>query len=177
MIRQELQYWQGASRSKEEYLERLEKTSEAELKEKFRPVAVQRVTDSLVLDEIAKAEKIEVNDAEVMAKIERMVENAGEKKEEQRELLNSSQPRGRITQMLVTEKTVQRLVEIAKGSGKKTKGSSKKTKGSSKKTKGSGLKTKEVGLKTKEASLKTKRASLKTKGASLKTTKAKKKAK
>lgn len=170
MIRQELQYWQRAAKSKEEYLERLEQTPEAELKEKFRPVAIQRVTDSLVLDEIAKAEKIEVNDAEVMAKIERMLENAGEKKEEQRELLSSPQPRGRITQMLVTEKTVQRLVEIAKGSGKKAKGVSLKAKGAS-------LKTKEVSQKAEGSSLKTKGASQKTREASLKTTKAKKETK
>lgn len=141
MTSQELQYWQRAAKSREEYLGRLKETPEKELQDKFRPAATKRVIVSLVLDKIIETEKVEATDAEVDAKIERMTENAGEKKEAQQKLLNNLQPRERIKQMLTTEKAVRRLVEIAKGLSKKTKGSDKKAKESVKKTKESSKKT------------------------------------
>ena len=128
MISQELQRWQMATRSREEYLERLKKTTEAELQDRFRPYATQRVTNSLVLGEVLKAEKIEVGDAEIDAEIWWMTENSGQKKEEEQKFLNTPQHRQQIEQMLLTKKTIQRLVEIAKGSRKKIKKGKKEAK-------------------------------------------------
>ena len=128
MTSQELQRWQRAARRREEYLEKLSKTPEAELREKFRPFATQQVIRSLVLGEVVEAEKIEVSDVEIDAEIEQMTENAGEKKEEQRKFLNAPQPRRRVKQLLTTQKAVQRLVEIARGSSKKTKKAKKEAK-------------------------------------------------
>lgn len=128
MINQELRRWQMAARSREEYQERLNKTPVEELRYEFESDAIQRVINSLVLGEVVKAEKIEVGDAEVDAEIERMTENAGQKKEEQRKSLNSPQSREQVKKLLANQKTIQRLVEIAKGSKKKIKEGKKETK-------------------------------------------------
>jgi trigger factor len=117
-----------AAKSREEYIEKLKGASEEELRYEFEPYANQRVTKSLVLGEVVKAEKIEVGDAEIDAKIERMTENIGPKKEEQQKFLNNPQSRQQIKQMLLTQKTIQRLVEIAKGSRKKIKKGKKEAK-------------------------------------------------
>ena len=121
MINQELQRWRMEAGSREEYLERLKRTPAEELRYECEPYAIQRVTRSLVLGEVIKAEKIEVSDTEIDAEIERMTENAGPKKEEQQKFLNNPQSREQVRQLLTTQKTIQRLVEIAKGSGKKIK--------------------------------------------------------
>ena len=119
MINQELQNWQMAAKSREEYLERLNRTSVEELQRELRPYAHQRVIKYLVLGEVVKAEKIDVVDAEIDAEIERMTKNIVSKKEEQQKFLNSPQSREKVKQLLMSQKTIQRLVEIAKGSGKK----------------------------------------------------------
>ncbi len=128
MINQELRRWQMAARSPEEYLERLKRTPAEELRREFQPYATQRVTNSLVLGKVVKADKIEVSDAEIDAEIERMTANTGPQKEEQQKFLNSPQSRQQIKQMLLTQKTIQRLVEIAKGSRKKIKKGKKEAK-------------------------------------------------
>ena len=127
-VNQELRRWQMASRSKEEYQERLNKTPVEELRYEFESDAVQWVINSLVLGEVVKAEKIEVGDAEIDAEIERMTENAGQKKEEQRKFLNNPQSREQVKKLLANQKTIQRLVEIANGSKKKIKKGKKETK-------------------------------------------------
>jgi len=62
------------------------------------------------------------------AEIERMTKNAGPKKEEQQRFFNTPQVREQVKQMLTTRKTVQRLVEIAKGSYRKTQKKGKEAK-------------------------------------------------
>ena len=47
-----------------------------------------------------------------------MVQSATENKDEVQKLLNSPQARNSVEQILTTRKTIQRLVEIAKGSEK-----------------------------------------------------------
>lgn len=111
----------ATARSPEEYMERLKVAPQEELRERYRPIAIQRVTGSLVLDKVTEAEKIEVGDPEIDAEIERMTQNAGNRKDEQKKILNSPETRGSIKDLLVTRKTIQRLVDIAKGSGKKKK--------------------------------------------------------
>ena len=98
----------------EEYLSRLNKT-EAELREELQPVATKRVTSSLVLGKIAEEEKIEVSDSEIDTEIEEMLKNVAENKDKLRESLNTPQSRESVKQLLFSRKTVQCLVEIAKG--------------------------------------------------------------
>ncbi|MBU4421885.1 trigger factor [Candidatus Parcubacteria bacterium] len=56
----------------EDYLKSINKT-EAELKLEFSPEAVKRIKISLVIREIAKAEKIEVSDKEIMEEVEKLM--------------------------------------------------------------------------------------------------------
>ncbi|MCL0058059.1 hypothetical protein M1N05_03240, partial [Dehalococcoidales bacterium] len=76
----------------------------------LRPLATKRVTRSLVLTKIAEEEKIEVSDAEIEAEMEKLTKNTAQNKLQK---LHQS-----IKQILVIRKTIQRLVEIAKGGGK-----------------------------------------------------------
>jgi len=116
LFSQRLQRWQAAGGGLEEYLRSINKT-EKEIREELRPLATKRTTWSLVLGEVAEAEKIEVSDSEVDAEIESMVKDTDEaKKDELKGLLNTPPSRESIKQTLTTRKTIQRLVEIAKGS-------------------------------------------------------------
>ena len=99
----------------EEYLSSINKTEE-ELRQELNPLATKRVSQSLTLGKIAAEEKLEVNDSEVSAEIENMTKNATENKDELTKFLNTPQARKSIEQTLITQKTIQQLVEIAKSS-------------------------------------------------------------
>ena len=114
LVNQQLRRWQLGSL--EEYLNRIKKTEE-ELRKELNPPATKRVTQSLVLGRIAEEEKFEVSDTEIDAEIENMTRDAGQdKKDELNKYLNTPQARRSIEQVLITRKTIERLVEIAKGS-------------------------------------------------------------
>lgn len=106
----------------EAYLKSINKTEE-QLHEELHPLAAKRVTRSLVLGKVAEEEKAEVGESEVDAEIENMLKNTTAEKEELQKALNNQQSRESIKQILITRKTINRLVEIAKGSDsdKKTK--------------------------------------------------------
>jgi trigger factor len=114
LMEQQARWMQESGLGLEEYLSRINKKEE-ELREELRPVAAKRVTRSLVLGKVAEAEKIEVTDEEITANLEKLAQGS-EKKAEMKERINLPQVRGSMEQMLATQKTVQRLVEIAKGS-------------------------------------------------------------
>jgi trigger factor len=114
LMEQQANWLQQSGLGLEEYLSRIKKTEE-ELREETRPVAVKRVARSLVLDKVAEVEKIEVTDDEINADLEKLVQGA-ENKAEMKERTGSPQVRGSMEQLLATQKTVQRLAEIAKGS-------------------------------------------------------------
>lgn len=101
--------------SLEQYLGAVGKTLE-QLKEEMRPAAVKRVTQSLALSKVADAEKIEVSDAEIHEEIDKLKGSLGdtERKDKLAELLDTPQTHESVEQMLITRKTVQRLVDIAK---------------------------------------------------------------
>jgi len=116
LISQRLRRWQKAGNDLEEYLESINKTEE-QIREELRPVAAKRTVWSLVLGEIAEKEKIKVEKPEIDAEIERTVKGVAENsKAELSKLLNTPQSRMSIEQRLLTQKTTQRLMEIAKGS-------------------------------------------------------------
>jgi trigger factor len=100
----------------EQYLKAMNKTAE-ELHEEMRPIAEKRVTRGLVLGKIAEEEKIEVSDSDIDTEIAGMVENAAEdRKQEVEKILNAPQTRDSFKRPLLSRKTVQRIVEIARGS-------------------------------------------------------------
>jgi len=100
----------------EQYLSAMNKTYE-DLHEDLHPLAEKRVTRGLVLGKLSEEEKIEVSDTDIDAEIAEMVGNADEnRREELEKILNMPQNRVSIKQTLLSRKTVQRIVEIAKGS-------------------------------------------------------------
>lgn len=114
MVREELRRWQMTDDRLEDYLKLIHKTNE-QLREELRPVANRTVSGSLVLDKVAEAEKIEVNDAEVDSEIQRMTGGIGESKEKLTELLNNPRSRQSLKQSLIRRKTLDLLSRLAKG--------------------------------------------------------------
>ena len=104
----------------EQYMELVKNTDRQRLADRYRPPATKRVSGSLVLSNIAEAEKIEVTDAEMDTEIERLTARAGDKKEEQLKLLNSPDNRASIRRSLSSQRAMQRLVEIAGRPARKT---------------------------------------------------------
>ncbi|MFC1963514.1 trigger factor [Chloroflexota bacterium] len=98
----------------DEYMKTIGKTEE-EFKNELRPMAEKNVTQSLVVKEIAKLEKIEANAAEVDAEAERLIQSADQRGEELRQLLSSPDARNSLMSNLYTKKTIDYLVEMALG--------------------------------------------------------------
>ncbi len=128
LIDQQLERWRLTRDNLEVYLAQIKKT-EAELREELRPLAVTRVTRSLVLGKVAENEKFEVKDSEIDAEIERMTQGETEKKDELIKSLNTPQTRHSIREIMITRKTIERVVEIAKGSSAEVKTGTKKATG------------------------------------------------
>lgn len=104
--------------SLEDYL-RSQNKSREELREELRPIATKNISGSLALGRLAEEEKIEVAAEEVDEEIEVMAQNAGEQGENMRQLFQSPGTRKSLENVLITRKTVQRLVDIASGEVKK----------------------------------------------------------
>jgi FKBP-type peptidyl-prolyl cis-trans isomerase (trigger factor) len=102
----------------EAYMRAVNKTEEElhqELHDELQPLATTRVKRGLVLGKVAEEEKFEVSAAEVDADIERMVKSAGSEAEKLQNTLNTPEVRESIADRLLTNKTVDRLLEIARG--------------------------------------------------------------
>lgn len=121
VINQHLQRLSSMMRTKEDFEKAVTKEYVEELKEKYQPVAEKRVTQSLLLNKIAVEEKIEVTDEEISEEIEKLTADAGEKQKEQKEALSTQEIKGRIKDMLATEKILDILKEAAKNNNKKPK--------------------------------------------------------
>ncbi len=96
------------------YLGMLGKTREA-YKEDLAPAAEERLKKRLVLGEIVKVENLQVEDGDIEAEIERILERMGSQEEEMRETLESPGGRFMIADDLMTHKAQERIVQIAKG--------------------------------------------------------------
>ena len=127
LLNRRFQQLQRGDQGLEEYLRSINKTEE-ELREELHPVAAKRVIHSLVLGKIAEEEKIEVSDSEVDAEIENMIKSTTDNKDELQKLLSTPQSRESIEQLLITRKTIQRLVEIARGSNRSMKTKKRRSK-------------------------------------------------
>lgn len=98
----------------EAYLKSVKKT-EQEMREEFRPKAIERVTNSLVLAKLAEAEGISADETEIRAELGRMSEDAGDRGDDVRRLFDSHQGYHVIENRLISRKTLDRLTEIARG--------------------------------------------------------------
>ena len=114
LINQQLRRGQMGSKGLDEYLSRINKTEE-ELRQELHPLAIKMVSRSLTLGKIAEEEKFTVSDSEINTEIENIIKSAAENKDELNKALNTPPARKSIGQALITRKTMQRLVEIAKG--------------------------------------------------------------
>jgi len=116
LLNQRLRRWQADGNSLEEYLSSINKTEE-EVREELRPLATKRTTWALALGEIAEQEKIKVSDSAINTEIKNIIKGVAEnKKSEINKFLNTPESRKSIEQTLLTHKTIEWLVEIAKGS-------------------------------------------------------------
>jgi trigger factor len=124
MMHEQSRQFERQGANLDDYLKSIGKNEE-QLHEELHPLATTRVTRSLVLGKLAETEKVEVNDKEIDNEIETMLQNSAENREKLQEAVNTPQSRDSIGQILLTRKTVDRLVEIAQG-GKEKKGKQKK---------------------------------------------------
>jgi trigger factor len=102
-----------------DYLKKANRKEE-EIRQELRPIAKKRLAQSLVLGKLAEEEKIEISSSEVDNKVEEIVIDA-EDKEKARQFFSLPQIRQSIEQSLRTQKTMDRLLEIAIGNTQNTK--------------------------------------------------------
>ncbi|MFC1995696.1 trigger factor [Chloroflexota bacterium] len=115
LVNEESRRFQMGGTDLEGYLKSINKTEE-KLREELHPLAIKRVSQTLILDKIAEEEKIEVSDSEISAEVENLVQSTTENKDKLQEAFNSPQAQNSIKQLLIRRKTIQRLAEIARGS-------------------------------------------------------------
>jgi len=108
LLRDEARYL--GYREVKDYLKRVNKTKE-KLKEELRPVAKNRVINTLVLDKVAEQEKIEITSLEVDNKVEEILGDAKDK-EKMRRFLALPQVRESISESLRSQKTMDWLVQL-----------------------------------------------------------------
>lgn len=88
-------------------------TSEQEMRERFRPQAAENVKTELVLEAIAKAEGIQVDEAELSDELAKLAERYQTSAENLKQALLARRELNLYRQSLVSEKTVSFLVEQA----------------------------------------------------------------
>jgi len=121
--------------SLEDYL-RITKKSMEDFREELRPVASGQVARSIVVSKVAESEDISVSGEEIDGEVAEMVKGAGEQGEALGKFFQSAEARQSLERMLVTRKTIERLVEIASGGAESTPGIAAATSGDDKATSG-----------------------------------------
>ena len=94
------------------------------LKEQVRPEALTRIQSSLVLEQIAKEENIEVSDADVDAEIEKMAKNYGMEADKLKEYMREGEKESMKRELAITkavELIMDNIKERAKAKTKKEK--------------------------------------------------------
>jgi trigger factor len=105
-------YMQRIGRSWEEYLS-ARSVDEDGLRKEYREEAIRRVKTALLLEEIAKREKIEVTTADVEQELEAMARAYGQSRESVIEFLRKTSGFGPIIDTVSRRKTLDLLVEHA----------------------------------------------------------------
>ena len=94
------------------------------LKEQVRPEAISRIQGSLVLEQIAKEENIEVTDEDVNAEIEKMAENYGMEADKLKEYMGDAEKDSMKKELAITKAVdlvMANVKERAKAKSKKEK--------------------------------------------------------
>jgi trigger factor len=119
LINQQMRRWQTDEKGMEEYLKSIKKTPE-QFREDLKPVATRTLKQSLVMTELARAEEIKVEQADLQAELENMVKDIdGEQRKKLVELLSHPQNQVNVASSIATRKTIARLTEIVNSSEKK----------------------------------------------------------
>ena len=104
----------GRAISLEEYMDIMKK-SEEDLREETRTTVEEQLRRSYLLTQVAEDEGIDATDEDVETEVEDMVTRAGEQGEQVRQLFMSQENRDSVARSIRSRRTVQRLVDIAKG--------------------------------------------------------------
>ena len=105
----------GQNMTMEDYL-KIEGKTEESLKEELEPTALDRIKRGLVLGKIVDLEELDIDDDEIKAEIDRMMEPfEGKEGQELRKAFDSVTSRNRIAIDLLTNKAVTRLTDLARG--------------------------------------------------------------
>ncbi len=113
VIKDEMRSFGEGIKGFEDYLRTTGKTME-EHREELRPLAKRRVVYSLVMGKVAQEEEIKIDASEVDNKVGEITRDSQEK-EKMEKFLSLPQIRESIGQSLHTQKTLDRLVQIASG--------------------------------------------------------------
>jgi len=114
LLSEEAGHFKEGVKGLEAYLKSINKSLEEHRKE-LEPVAKKRLVQTLVLNKIAETENIEISASEVDNEIDRLTKSGDNPKGGIRKILNSPRGRQSIGQFLLTRKTIERLVQIARG--------------------------------------------------------------
>lgn len=87
--------------------------ADAEVREQLRPKATERARQSLVLEKLAEAEKIEVSPQDIDSEVERLAAGAQGKAAEVKKFFAAPGARQALRNSLLSRKTLERLVAIA----------------------------------------------------------------
>lgn len=104
----------GRAISLDEYVD-IVKKSEEELREETRATVEEQLRRAYLLTQVAETEGIEATEEDVDAEIETMASGAGDQGDQVRQLFMSQENRDSVARSIRSRRTVQRLVDIAKG--------------------------------------------------------------
>jgi trigger factor len=94
---------------------KIEKKEESDLRQELEPQARRRLERALTLGKLVEAESLDVEEAEVDAALERILEPLTDSTDAVRRALDTPPGRRRLRLDLLTDKAVARLVQIARG--------------------------------------------------------------
>ncbi len=120
MLSQQMRRWQMDEKGMEEYLKSIQKT-EDQLKEDLKPMAVKNIKQSLVITEIARAENIKVEQADIKNEIEAMTKDIedSERKQKMEEILSYPHHQVNIASSIAPRRPVEKVSEIVPASENK----------------------------------------------------------
>ena len=98
----------------QDYMQNAGKSGE-ELLEEAKESAATRLKRTILIEEVAKSEEIEVSDEDVEAEIETLLANAGPQAD--RSQVETEEAQASIKSMILSRKSVERLAEIVQSKG------------------------------------------------------------
>lgn len=109
------QQLRSSCKDDKEYEEKRKLISDDNIKENCKALATKRVLWSLVLDEVARQEGIDVSDDEITQEIDGMTEGLKEEKQKEARRYLHSYDRQNVKDLIRARKTINKLAAIVKG--------------------------------------------------------------